>query len=152
MTLFVCLNVRRQHLHLKVIVFLELRFYLPNSGPASEVHTHNIYTDTSVSFVLSLYHQRMRILAMYSIRENDTLNRNVNCLVRYVGKHDDQCLCFSEVAILGVHQIFPCRLNRNASRTGSQGSKEFIFLQKTIYSLLHFTRHYCKLTEAFFRI
>lgn len=102
--------------------------------------TYNIYTDTSVSFVLSLYHQRMRILAMYSIRENDTLNRNVNCLVRSVGKHDDQCLCFSEVAILGVHQIFPCRLNRNASRTGSQGSKEFISLQKTQF-ILFFISH-----------
>lgn len=135
MTLFVCLNVRRQYLHLKVTVFLELRFYLPDSRPASEVHTYNTYTDTSVSFVFSLYHQIMRILAMYSIRKNDTLNRNVNCLVRSVSM-----FCFSEVAIAGVHQILPCTLNSNASWTRSQGSKEFISLQRTQF-ILFFISH-----------
>lgn len=134
MTLFVCLNVRRQHLHLKVTVFLELHFYLPNSQPASEVHTHNIYTDTSVSFVFSLYHQRMRILAMYSIRENDTLNRNVNCLVRSVGKHDDQCLRFSEVAILGVQQILVHSTGMHLELDLGDLKNSFLFKKRNLFS------------------
>lgn len=139
MTLFVCLNVRRQHLHWKVTVFLELHFYLPNSQPASEVHPHNIYTDTSVSFVFCLYHQRMRILAMYSVRENDTLHRNVNCLSEVCWKTRWSMFMFQWSGnAWGTTDT--CTFNRNASWTGSQGSKEFISLQKTQF-ILFFISH-----------
>lgn len=57
-----------------------------------------------MSFVFSLYNQRMRILPRYSRKENDTLKRSVNCLVRFVGKQDDQRLCIREAAILGARQ------------------------------------------------
>lgn len=39
---------------------------------------------------------------MYLVKENGILKRNVNCLVRFVGKYGDRCLRFGEAVFFGV--------------------------------------------------
>lgn len=75
---------------------------------------------------------------MYLIKENDPLKRNVNCPVRFVGKHDDQCLCPGEVAITwGSSDISLYSKQESCTILDYRDPKEFISLQKTqLFSFL----------------